>query len=79
MTCCQAIGSAIDDVGCCVNILNVGGLVDTTGTVEENCANINNIPGNCGGSTISGAMAPTIGTLLGALAVLMAIMLQGLF
>ena len=89
--CCQSLESTIKDVGCCINILNVGGLVDKTGTIERGCSNIDDVPGDCGGSTLSGpvaptttattseAVAPTIGTLLGALAVLVAIMLKGLF
>lgn len=75
--CCQSLESTTAKIGCCINLLNVGGLVDTTDIVGSDCSV--NIPGNCRGSTISGAVIPTFGTLLGALAVLVAIMLQGLF
>ena len=77
--CCQSLEPTITSVGCCINTLNVGGLTDTTGTIKSDCSNIDNVPGNCGGSTIGGAVVPTIGTLLGALDVLVVIMLQTLF
>lgn len=77
--CCQFMESTIARVGCCVNLLNFGGAYNFTGLVDDFCSNINDVPGDCGGSTLSGAVAPTIGTLFGSVAVLVVIMLQSLF
>lgn len=54
--CCAAATLAVTTTGCCVNLLNVGGLVSTTSQIPSSCVAI---PQTCGGTTL---MATTTAT-----------------
>ena len=77
--CQSALQTSIQESGCCVNILNFGGLINITGIIFEDICSVD-VPGNCESSTLgSSAMAPsTMGSLVGALALLLIFVLQGL-
>ena len=77
-SCCQSWETTVTDVDCCINLLNVGGLVNATGLIQDLiCPNIT-IPGPCGGSTLGGptTASPTTAageTVLGAVALVWAL------
>lgn len=75
--CQSALQTSTARVGCCINILDVGGLTDFTNFIESSCGIT--VPGPCEGSTLNGAVAPTMGIFAGTLAVLVAVMFQWLF
>ena len=86
--CCSTTMAAVASVDCCTNLLNVGGLTNTTESIPSDCTVM--IPRNCTGSTLttggtvvtptsestssSGAVALTFDTILGVFAVLIAIL-----
>lgn len=68
--CQSALLTAATNVGCCINVLNVGGLFD----IESICDI--DIPGPCEESTLSGAAAQNMDTIAMALAMLVYMILQ---
>lgn len=84
-TCRSALQSTTTRVGCCINILDGGGLTDVTDYIESSC-NVD-VPEPCKRNLLddghmhgSGvlAVAPTMEVLIGALAMLVTDMLQWL-
>ena len=91
--CCQSVQSTITNIGCCISILDIGGMHNQTDIIEMSCSI--NLPEICSESTLdgtaphttsgtappttSGTAAPNCGILFGALAMLLTIMLQCLF
>ena len=65
-SCRSSVQTAITAIGCCVNAL-----VNDADVVEDVCGV--NLPQPCSGSTISGAVAPTVGIITGAFALLLTI------
>lgn len=72
-SCQSSLQSTVTSIDCCINLLNVGGLINTTGILQEYCSV--EVPGFCTKSTLSGALALTMGIFTGVLAVLLAIIL----
>lgn len=68
-SCQSALQTTTEQVGCCINILDVGGLSDATDFIEDSC-NID-VPEPCGGSTLG-----AVGLLTGVLAMLVTVMFQ---
>ena len=71
---CPTIQAGIDSVGCCINIVDGGGILDITGMLQEVCSSLN-IPEPCVESSLSGAVAPIVhmGALFGTLVVLLSL------
>lgn len=84
--CCTKIKQTIEDIGCCVNILDAGGRYKIIDPILKGICGVN-VPEICSGSTISETapdgslttVAPILGFLTVALAMLATIILQGLF
>lgn len=84
--CCTSAKASVAAAECCVNLLNVGGLISTTSQLPSSCTTI---PQNCAQSSLAaptsattakaGAVIHTFGILVGILAVFITFMLQSLF
>lgn len=81
-SCQTAVQSTITTAGCCINLVDFGGFLNSTTNLRDNCDA--SIPGICSGSTLgstpstvsptsesAGSVALTMSTLVGAFAVLM--------
>lgn len=76
--CQTAVQNTVATAGCCIHFLNMLGVNNATDILQVRCGI--SIPGGlCSGSTLgSGSAAPTVNILIGALAVMLSITLQGL-
>lgn len=55
--CCQTVQSTITNIGCCINLLNAGGIHNNTDIIKMSCSI--DLPDICSESTLGGTLAPS--------------------